>query len=71
MMSLFSCDGTTNLVECTDPRTGRGCVPLVYSDHGVLELSPDGVQVGETYGISLDGLRIRTGLDLLGRAAQQ
>jgi 3-oxoadipate CoA-transferase, beta subunit len=66
MMSLFSRDGTSKLVaECTYPLTGRRCVTRVYSDHAVVDLGPDGARVRATYGISLQDLCRRTGLELL------
>lgn len=66
MMSLFTRDGTSKLVpECTYPLTGRRCVSRVYSDHAIVDLGPEGARVRATYGISLEELRSRTGLDLL------
>jgi 3-oxoadipate CoA-transferase beta subunit len=65
MMSLFTRDGTSKLVEsCTYPLTGRACVSRVYTDHGVFDLSTGGARARSTYGISLEGLRHRTGLEL-------
>lgn len=67
MMSLFTRDGTSKLVEaCTYPLTGRACVSRVYSDHAVVDVGPGGARVRATYGISLAELRARTGLDLSG-----
>jgi 3-oxoadipate CoA-transferase, beta subunit len=66
MMSLFTRDGTSKLVgECTYPLTGRHCVSRVYTDHAVIDLTPEGARVRATYGVSIDELRIRTGLDLM------
>ncbi|HEX2175278.1 MAG TPA: 3-oxoacid CoA-transferase subunit B [Nocardioidaceae bacterium] len=66
MMSLFTREGTSKLVdECTYPLTGRHCVSRVYSDHAVIDLTPEGAGVRATYGVSLDELRMRTGLDLM------
>ena len=60
MMSLFAKDGTAKLVQaCTMPLTGVGCVSRVYTDHAVFDITPTGVQVRETYGISLADLRER------------
>jgi len=60
MMSLFAKDGAAKLVEaCTMPLTGVGCVSRVYTDHAVFDITPDGVRVRETYGISLADLRER------------
>src|SRR3954470_15109746 len=67
MMTLFGKDGSSKLVEkCTYPLTGVACVSRVYTDHGVFEITPDGVRARSTYGASVDELRERTGLDLLG-----
>jgi 3-oxoadipate CoA-transferase beta subunit len=66
MMSLFARDGRSKLVPaCTYPLTGVGCVSRVYTDHGVLTITGEGVRVLSTYGLTLDELRDRTGLDLL------
>ena len=51
--------------ECTYPLTGRRCVSRVYTDHAIVDLGPEGARVRATYGISLEELRSRTGLDLL------
>ena len=65
MMSLFTRDGGSKLVHaCTYPLTGRTCVSRVYTDHGVIDVGPDGARVRSTYGITLAGLRERTSLDL-------
>jgi 3-oxoadipate CoA-transferase beta subunit len=66
MMTLFGKDGSSKLVsECTYPLTGVACVSRVYTDHGVFEITPDGVRARSTYGATVDELRDRTGLDLL------
>ena len=66
MMPLFARDGSAKLVDkCTYPLTGVACVSRVYTDHGIFEITPSGVQVRSTYGLSLADLRKRTGLDLL------
>ena len=66
MMTLFGKDGSSKLVtECTYPLTGVACVSRVYTDHGVFEITDDGVRVRSTYGATVDELRERTGLDLL------
>jgi len=60
MMSLFAKDGSAKLVEaCTMPLTGVACVSRVYTDHAVFDITPEGVSVRETYGISLAELRER------------
>ena len=61
----FTRDGTSKLVdECTYPPTGRRGVSRVYSDYAILDLGPQGARVRSTYGISLEELRSRTGLDV-------
>jgi 3-oxoadipate CoA-transferase beta subunit len=66
MMTLFGKDGSSKLVSaCTYPLTGVACVSRVYTDHGVFEITPDGVRARSTYGATLDELRERTGLELL------
>ncbi len=68
MMTLFGKDGSSKLVEeCTYPLTGVACVSRVYTDHGVFEVTPEGLRVREAHGASVDELRERTGLDLLER----
>jgi 3-oxoadipate CoA-transferase, beta subunit len=53
MMTLFAKDGTPKIVPtCTYPLTGLRCVSRVYTDRATLEITPDGVRVRETWGIS-------------------
>jgi 3-oxoadipate CoA-transferase beta subunit len=60
MMSLFDKSGNSKLVpECTYPITARGCVDRVYSDHAIVDLTPDGAVVLETYGSTVDQLARR------------
>ena len=67
MMTLFGKDGSSKLVpECTYPLTGVACVSRVYTDHGVFEITADGVRARETHGASVEELRERTGIELLG-----
>jgi 3-oxoadipate CoA-transferase beta subunit len=67
MMTLFARDGTSKLVEtCSYPLTGVACVSRVYTDLGVFEVTPDGLEVRATYGTTVAELRERTGLQLLG-----
>jgi 3-oxoadipate CoA-transferase beta subunit len=57
-------DGRSKLVrECTYPLTGLGCVGRIYTDYGVFEISADGVNIRETYGVTAADLRTRVGLD--------
>ena len=66
MMSLFSRDGSSKLVErCTYPLTGVRCVSRVYSDYAVFSIDADGVRVSRTVGITLAELRTRVPVELL------
>ncbi|MFE7581440.1 3-oxoacid CoA-transferase subunit B [Streptomyces gardneri] len=66
MMTLFTKDGEPKLVpRCTYPLTGLGCVNRVYSDLAVLDITPRGVVVRETFGIGADELAGRLDLPLL------
>jgi 3-oxoadipate CoA-transferase beta subunit len=65
MMSLFTRDGTAKLVEtCTYPLTGVACVSRVYTDHGIIDVGPNGPRVRATYGLTVEALQDRTGLAL-------
>ena len=65
MMTLFAKDGSPKLVpECTYPLTGVGCVDRVYTDLATFDLTPDGVVVRETFGISYDELAERLDVPL-------
>ncbi|MFF7092427.1 3-oxoacid CoA-transferase subunit B [Streptomyces rubradiris] len=66
MMTLFTKTGAPKLVpRCTYPLTGLGCVDRVYSDLAVLDITPHGVTVRETFGIGVDELSGRLNLPLL------
>ncbi|MFE5896930.1 3-oxoacid CoA-transferase subunit B [Streptomyces sp. NPDC056488] len=66
MMTLFTKTGAPKLVpRCTYPLTGPGCVDRVYSDLAVLDITPRGVVVRETFGIGVDELSGRLDLPLL------
>jgi 3-oxoadipate CoA-transferase beta subunit len=57
MMTLFTKAGEPKVVpRCTYPLTGLGCVDRVYTDHAVLDITPRGITVRETFGISTDEL---------------
>ncbi len=54
MMSLFDKAGRPKLVQrCTYPLTGVGCVSRVYTDQATFEVSPGGITVLETFGLTL------------------
>ena len=60
MMSLFTKDGAPKLVpRSTYPLTGLACVSRVYTDHGLFTITPDGVVIGQTYGLTIDELEDR------------
>ncbi len=65
MMTLFAKDGTPKLVpSCTYPLTGVGCVDRVYTNVATFDLTPNGVVVRETHGISYDELASRLEVSL-------
>jgi 3-oxoadipate CoA-transferase beta subunit len=67
MMSLFARDGAPKLVPaCTYPLTGLACVSRVYTEHAVFRPGPSGVVVAETFGTTVDELRARLAVPLLG-----
>ena len=66
MMTLFAKDGSPKLVpQCSYPLTGVGCVDRVYTDHGVFELTGDGVRLREAHGLSYDELAARLDVPLI------
>jgi 3-oxoadipate CoA-transferase beta subunit len=70
MMSLFTKDGTAKLVPaCTYPLTGLRCVSRVYTEHATFDIDPthDGVQVRETFGITVAALSKKMEVELRGR----
>jgi 3-oxoadipate CoA-transferase beta subunit len=65
MMTLFAKDGAPKLVpSCTYPLTGVGCVDRVYTDLATFAITPGGVVVRETFGISYDELADRLAVPL-------
>ena len=57
MMTLFTKAGEPKLVpRCTYPLTGLGCVDRVYTDHAILDITPEGVLVRETFGLTVHDL---------------
>ncbi|MFI7382881.1 3-oxoacid CoA-transferase subunit B [Streptomyces sp. NPDC049813] len=60
MMTLFTKDGAPKLVpECGYPLTGLACVDRVYTDHAVFDITPRGITVRRTFGITPDDLAAR------------
>ncbi|GLR25713.1 3-oxoacid CoA-transferase subunit B [Limnobacter litoralis] len=64
MMDLLTKTGESKLVpQCTYPLTGIACVDRIYSDHGVIDITEDGlVAVELAEGLTLDALSNLTGL---------
>lgn len=64
MMELLTKKGESKLVgSCTYPLTGLGCVSRVYTDHGVIDITPEGfVARLLPPGLDLDGLNARAGI---------
>ncbi|MGY0021638.1 3-oxoacid CoA-transferase subunit B [Streptomyces sp. YJ-C3] len=66
MMTLFTKDGKPKLVpECSYPLTGLGCVDRVYTDLAVFDVTPRGVRVTQTFGITPDELAARLDVPLI------
>jgi 3-oxoadipate CoA-transferase, beta subunit len=66
MMTLFTKDGTPKLVpSCSYPLTGLSCVSRLYTDHATFIIDDGRVRVRDTYGISVNELRRRLGIDVL------
>jgi len=72
MMTLFAKDGTPKLVkECGYRLTGLACVSRIYTEHAIFHITERGVVVAETFGVSLDELRVRIDVPLLGWVGRQ
>ncbi|MDQ1250822.1 MAG: 3-oxoadipate CoA-transferase, beta subunit [Actinomycetota bacterium] len=58
MMTLLAKDGSPKLVpNCTYPLTGVGCVDRVYTEVATFAITPEGVQVLATFGVTFDELQ--------------
>lgn len=66
MMELLTKKGDSKLVaHCTYPLTGLGCVSRVYTDHGVIDITPEGfVARLLPPGLSLEALNARAGIEI-------
>jgi 3-oxoadipate CoA-transferase beta subunit len=65
MMSLFAKDGSPKLLpQCTSPLTGVRCVHRLYTDEAVFALGGEHPVVLETFGLTVDQLSARLGIDL-------
>ena len=67
MMEHTTKTGEPKLVPaCTYPLTGLACVSRVYTDHAVLDITPEGMRVREmAAGLSFDALQGMTAVPLL------
>jgi 3-oxoadipate CoA-transferase beta subunit len=66
MMELLTRQNESKVVErCTYPLTGIGCVSRIYTDHAVIEVTPEGLVALEWVpGLSFDELRQLCGVPL-------
>lgn len=65
MMTLFARDGTCKIVpELTYPATGIDCVTRVYTPDAVFVIGDGVVRVRETYGVGMQQLSERMGMEL-------
>lgn len=67
MMDLLTKKGESKIVtECSYPLTGVGCVSRIYTDHGVFDVTPEGLRVREMIeGLSFEQLKEIIGVNLL------
>ena len=67
MMEHLTKNGESKIVErCTYPLTGIACVSRIYTDLAVLDVTPKGLKVVETFhGLGLDELQKLTGVPLV------
>src|SRR3954470_1289139 len=67
MMEHLTKGGESKLVErCSYPLTGIGCVSRIYTDLAVIDVTPQGLKVVETFhGLGFDELQKLTGVPLL------
>ena len=67
MMEHLTKGGESKIVErCSYPLTGIGCVNRIYTDLAVIDVTPEGLAVVETFhGLGFDELQRLTGVPLL------
>lgn len=66
LMDLVAKDGSAKLVrQCTLPLTGRGVVSRVITDHGIVDMTPDGLSLVELApGVSTEDFIAKTEAEL-------
>jgi 3-oxoadipate CoA-transferase beta subunit len=67
MMEHLTQSGESKIVErCTYPLTGIGCVSRIYTDLAVIDVTPAGLKVVETFnGLGFEELQRLTGVPLI------
>lgn len=72
MMSMFSKTGAPKLVpELTLPVTGLACVSRLYTDVATVDLVESEARVMDVHGVTVDELRVRSGLDLIDATTEE
>ena len=68
MMEHLTKSGASKIVQCCSyPLTGLACVSRIYTDLAVIDVTPDGLQLVETFsGLALDDLVRLTGVPIRG-----
>ena len=65
LTDLLAKDGSPKIVpSCSYPLTGAACVTRIYTDRAVLDVTPDGLAVRESFDTTIDELQELLGLPL-------